>query len=138
MPVIIQSIVYRMAEQGVEVLLLKRTEERGGFWNVVNGTLEYDESAINCRERELCEETGIVTAIRWSDELHRFSFSYKGDTFVTVVFAAQVAEDQQVVINDEHTEFRWVGMKEAIEMLKFDDDKNGLRKLQENLGAAAD
>lgn len=39
LPVIIQSIVYRKKGQEFEVLLLKRTTERGGFWNVVNGTL---------------------------------------------------------------------------------------------------
>lgn len=61
--VIIQSIVYRKKGQEFEVLLLKRTAERGGFWNVVNGTLELKDSVINCRKRELFEETGIQDVI---------------------------------------------------------------------------
>jgi lipoyl(octanoyl) transferase len=56
---IVQNIVYRKKGSIFEVLLLKRTEERGGFWNVVNGTLENGESIDGCRRRELSEEDGI-------------------------------------------------------------------------------
>lgn len=41
---IIQNIVYRKRGDIFEALLLKRTEERGDFGNVVNGTLEDGES----------------------------------------------------------------------------------------------
>jgi len=66
LPVIIQTIVYRNKGKEIELLLLKRTAERGGFWNVVNGTLELQESAIDCRKRELFEETGIQDSVSWS------------------------------------------------------------------------
>ncbi|MGB7958200.1 MAG: NUDIX domain-containing protein [Minisyncoccia bacterium] len=133
LPVIIQSIVYRRKEQKIEVLLLKRNATRGGFWNVVNGTLELEESAIDCRTRELFEEAGIRDVMRWSDEIHRFSFSYHDDIFVVVVFAASVNEDQAVAINEEHTEYRWIGIDEASQLLKFDDDRISLKKFREKL-----
>lgn len=127
---IIQNIVYRKRGDILEVLLLKRTEERGGFWNVVNGTLEDGESIDDCRKRELFEEAGIKNILSWSDEINRFNFDYKGKTMTVMVFAAQVAEDQDIVINNEHTEYKWVGFDEAIEMMKFDDDKQALEKCQ--------
>ncbi len=133
LPVIVQSIVYRKRGGDFEVLLLKRTEERGGFWNAVNGTLERDESVAECRTRELSEETGIRDVLQWSDELNRFSFQHQGSPFVVVVYAAEVATDQLVVINEEHTEYRLVSFDEALQMMKFDDDKNGLRILQKTL-----
>lgn len=133
LPVIIQSIVYRKKGQKFEILLLKRTTERGGFWNVINGTLELQDSIINCRKRELFEETGIQDAVNWSDEIHRFSFKYHSDVFVVVVFAAKVFEDQKVVINNEHTEYRWVSFDRAINLLKFDDDKTALQNFREKL-----
>jgi dATP pyrophosphohydrolase len=133
LPVIIQSIVYQKKGQDCEVLLLKRNAERGGFWNVVNGTLELQESAIDCRTRELFEETGIRDAISWSDEIHRFSFLYHDDTFVVVAFAVNVPKDQKVVINDEHTEYKWIGIDEAVSLLKFDDDKIALQNFKEML-----
>lgn len=133
LPVIIQSIVYRKKGQEFEILLLKRTTERGGFWNVVNGTLELKDSVINCRKRELFEETGIQDVVNWSDEIYRFNFKYHGDVFVVVVFAANVFEDQKVVINNEHTEYRWVSFDKAINLLKFDDDKTALQNFRGKL-----
>lgn len=133
LPVIAQTIVYRKKGGNFEVLLLKRTEERGGFWNAVNGTLEFDESIAECRARELSEEAGIKDVLRWSDEINRFSFQYHESPFVVVVYAAEVPADQSVVLNEEHIEYRWVGFDEALQMMKFDDDKNGLQILQKTL-----
>ncbi|MGB2791195.1 MAG: hypothetical protein WBC29_01440, partial [Candidatus Moraniibacteriota bacterium] len=76
---------------------------------------------------------GIRNVLRWSDEINRFSFQYHESPFVVVVYAAEVATDQLVVINEEHTEYRWASFDEALQMMKFDDDKNGLRILQKTL-----
>ena len=134
LPVIIQNIIYRKKGESYEILLLKRSADRGGFWNAVNGTLELQESVIDCRARELFEETAIRDVIHWSDEIHRFSFLYKNDIFVVVAFAAQVNGDQEVVINDEHTEYRWVSFDEASTLLKFDDDKTVLQNFAKRFG----
>lgn len=133
LPIIVQIIVYRIKREGAEFLLLKRTRERGGFWSVVNGTLELNESIIEARNRELLEETGIENVLHWSNEINRFSFQYKGNTMVVLVYGAEVSESQRIVINHEHTEYRWVSFEEAMNMLKFDDDKNGLRNCQKKL-----
>ncbi len=133
LPVIIQNIIYRRKATTFEVLLLKRNEDRGGFWNVVNGTMELNESAIECKKRELFEETGIQEVVSWSEEIHRFSFTLHDDVFTVIVFTAEVGVGQEVVINEEHTEYRWVSFDEAIRMVKFDDDKKGLHKCQEKL-----
>ncbi len=133
LPVIAQTIVYRKKGESFEVLLLKRTKERGDFWNAVNGTLEFDESIAECRARELSEEAGIKDVLRWSDEINRFSFQYHESPFVVVVYAAEVPADQSVVINEEHTEYAWVNFDNALQMMKFDDDKNGLRACQKML-----
>ena len=127
LPVITQSIVYRTNDQQPEVLLLKRSKERGDFWSVVNGTLELDESVNDCRKRELFEETGIKDVLDWSEEINRFSFEYQDYTIVVLVYVAKVKEDQKVIINNEHTEYKWLKFSEAIKMVKFDDDKNGLQ-----------
>ncbi len=127
LPVIIQSIIYRINNQQPEVLLLKRSKERGNFWNVVNGTLELDESVKGCRERELFEEAGIKDVLDWSDEINRFSFKHQNYIIVVLIYAAKVKENQKVIINNEHTEYKWLKFSEAIKMVKFDDDKKGLQ-----------
>jgi len=134
LPVIIQNIVYRKNREDFEVLLLKRSPDRGGFWNVVNGTFEFNETIPQCRERELFEEAGIENTLRWSDELNRFSFMYQNDYIIVVlVYAAEVPPDQEVTINEEHTEYKWVSFDEAIKMMKFEDDKRGLQICRDRL-----
>ena len=109
--------------------------ERGGFWNVVNGTFEFNETISQCRERELFEEAGIKERLNWSDEINRFSFEYKGYVIVVLVYSVEVTLDQLVTINKEHTEYVWVGFDDAIEMMKFDDDKKGLRICRDKLAS---
>jgi 8-oxo-dGTP pyrophosphatase MutT (NUDIX family) len=133
LPIIIQSIVYRERKQDFEFLLLKRSADRGNFWNVVNGTLEFEESIKMCRDRELFEEAGIENVLSWSDEINRFNFAYKGESIMVIAYSAEVAANQRVIINDEHAEYRWVCFEDALNMLKFDDDKNGLRKLYDKI-----
>ena len=50
LPLIVQSIVYRNNEGNVEFLVLKRSKEKGEFWSIINGTLEINESIIECRK----------------------------------------------------------------------------------------
>ena len=136
LPIVIQSIVYRKRKHNFEFLLLKRSADRGNFWNVVNGTLELEESIKMCRDRELFEETGIKNVLNWSDEINRISFEYKGENIMVIVYSAEVTANQRVIINDEHTEYCWVCFEDALNTLKFDDDKNGLRKLYDKLNRA--
>jgi len=133
LPIIIQNIVYRKKGEDFEVLLLKRSLDRGGFWNVVNGTFEFNETIPQCREREIFEETGINNTSNWSDELNRFSFIYKDYVIVVLVYSVEVSFDQKVVINEEHTEYKWVSFDEAIDLMKFDDDKRGLQICRKKL-----
>ena len=133
LPLIVQSIVYRKNDQNFEVLLLKRNEERGGFWNVVNGTLEINESILECRKRELFEEAGIKEVLSWSDEINRFSFKYNNYNIVVLAYAAMVEIDQIVIINEEHTEYKWVNYKEAKEILSFVEVKETLDQVFEYL-----
>lgn len=126
LPIIIQNIVYRISNKLPEVLLLKRTEKRGGFWNVVNGTLEMNETIVECRNRELYEEAGIKDVLGWSDEIYRFSFKYNDYVIVVLVYSVKVAENQEVVINEEHDGYQWMSFDDAINMMKFNDDKLAL------------
>ena len=135
LPIIIQNFVYRRRGEGHEVLMLKRNPEKGGFWNAVNGTFEYGESIEESRKRELFEETGIGGGLKWSDELNRFSFQHGDYVVVVLCYAVEVPVEQAVVINEEHTEFKWVGFDEAIGMMKFDEDKRGLQVCRDRLAA---
>ena len=127
LPLIVQSIVYRNNEGNVEFLVLKRSKEKGEFWSIINGTLEINETIIECRNRELNEETGITKTLKWTDEINRFSFTYNDYTVVVLAFAVEIDKDKKVIINDEHTDYKWLNFKDTLKILKYDDEKNGIK-----------
>lgn len=124
--VIVQTIIFRIKDNQPQFLLLKRNKERGGFWNAINGTMELDESIHECQKREVMEETSIENILNWSEELYRFNFNYKGNLMTVIVFSAQVKDDQEIVINEEHVEYKWLYFNDSIKILKFNDDKKSL------------
>ncbi len=126
LPIIIQTVIYKVENNQVLFLLLKRSEEKGGFWNAVNGTMEAGESVAQCREREICEETGINKLLNCSEELYKFNFDYKDKTMTTRVYTAQVGDKQEIRLNNEHSEYGWFNFNQALEKLKFLDDKRAL------------
>ena len=66
----IQVLVYpfKQSEEKIEFLLLKRTEERGGFWQGVTGHTERGEKTIDVAKRKLLEETSFIPkSFYWRD-----------------------------------------------------------------------
>ncbi|MBX5480735.1 MAG: lipoyl(octanoyl) transferase LipB [Myxococcaceae bacterium] len=105
-----------------KVLLLKRTPERGGFWQLVTGTVESGETPNAAAAREVREETGRALEVRPLDYVHAFAF---GETtppglVEETAFAAAWPDDAPVSIDPrEHTELAWVSVAEAMERLPF-------------------
>ncbi len=133
----VECIVFRKKED-YEFLLLKRIPEKGGFWQPVTGALE-DESKLNGAYREVLEETSISkdNILRVFEELHYFEFEKEDGEFNEHVFGFEVSPDTEVSIHNniypEHSEFVWVTYERALELLKWDTNKDALKKLQEKL-----
>lgn len=112
-----------------EVLLLKRTAARGGFWQIVTGRIEPGESAAQAAVRELREETGATLKVRPLDYVHTFAF---GDSVPPALveetaFAARWEGNALPVRSDEHEELRWFPLAEALELLPFAGLKRAVR-----------
>jgi len=138
-----QVLVYlfrRRAE--LEFLLLRRTERHGGFWQGVTGAPEWEESDVEGAVREVLEETGFVVADRIAAadvryEILRESYSDRvewerlyGPNVPVVpeeVYVAEVllAIDPTLAPN-EHDDFRWCTLEEALELLKWDTNREAL------------
>lgn len=58
---------------GDRILLMRRTEERGGFWQPVTGRVEPGEAPGEAAQRELFEETGLGAAVSPLGYEHAFA-----------------------------------------------------------------
>jgi 8-oxo-dGTP pyrophosphatase MutT (NUDIX family) len=139
---VVEAIVFRRADP-VRVLLLRRTPERGGWWQAVTGSVEAGEELEAAARREVREETGIADPVAILDLDFAFPFEftkYGGDREMAAVkhsFGVEVAGDA-VSIGDEHDDWAWVTPAEALEQLTWEDNREALRRLAARLERGVD
>jgi 8-oxo-dGTP pyrophosphatase MutT (NUDIX family) len=139
LPIQVEGIVFRKTGRGTEYLMLKTIPERGDHWQPVTGGVEEGETNIEALRREVWEETGVKNAIRIVENVGYFEYSnahfVKGFDFIKeYVFGVEVDSNKRIVIDGkEHSEFRWCSFQEALELLKWDENKKALSKLNEIL-----
>ena len=108
------------ARRGDEVLVIEH--RRLGTWLPIGGELEPGETPLEAARRELREETGLAGPFRALqgalDGVPPGLIGYeehpagsKG-THLNFVFVTEVAEDAEVVPNDEFGAWRWVDRAE--------------------------
>ena len=121
-------------------MILKRIPEHGGFWQPITATVEPDEKLIDAVYREVREEAGIMRRdiISIIGDVHYFEFPWDEEHIVQEqVFGVEVKLDVKVSVDnnvyEEHEEYRWVKFDEALKLIKWDSNKDALRKLKKVL-----
>jgi len=125
----VEVIPFRYIDGILKVLILLRTEERGGFWQPVTGNVEKGEVPIDAALRELEEETSME-AVSIVGPVHEFDFFDDGREQHEVVFGAKIAKGEKIKLSREHEDYRWVEPDEAItSYLKWPGNISGVMKL---------
>jgi lipoyl(octanoyl) transferase len=114
------------------VLLLRRSPERGGFWQPVTGRIEPGEDEEGAAGRELAEETGFPGPVQPLGYRHGFALApgvnrVREGALVVVeeeAFVAQLPEAVAPHLSHEHTEHAWFTPEQALAQIPF----AGLRK----------
>ena len=108
------AVVHCDQSKQKKLLLLKLIPERGGHWQNITGHVEADETLFDAAKRELIEETSISPALTQIVDA-KFSFEFL-DRFnmqrVEHGFIAWVETDEVKIDTREHTEYKWLPIKE--------------------------
>lgn len=134
LPIQVEAIIFRRNSNRIEYLLLKRLPERNGFWQPVTGGVEEGETLTEALRREIREETGIENLVRVIEDIYYFEFS-DPNLNKEYVFGVEVSSTEVVVLDgEEHSEYRWCSIKDALQLLNWKENKEALEKLNTMLG----
>lgn len=133
---LVDVYVFRRTPTGVELLLLKRAPRQrlAGTWQAVHGKVESGETAWQTALRELREETGLKPRGFWQLEcLNTFYMAATDNVMICPCFAAEAPSGAEVRLCNEHTDFRWAPIEQAIGELMWPGQRHAVRELVENI-----
>ena len=115
----IAVVLLKKINGSYNVLLMKRaTRILKDMWCYIGGSLEQGEKAWEAAIREIKEETGITNVTLYSsntfDQIYSPLDNY---IYIAPVFVGFIEENQDVVLNNEHSEYKWLSFDEARELV---------------------
>ena len=134
----IQVLVYpvRYKDDKWEFLLLRRIEERGGFWQGITGHIEKRERLIDAAKRELLEETSFVPSFIFQTDFsytipldEKYANDYPTGTkeIPEYVFITRIDHTDNPTLDPlEHNDWKWCSFDEALDLLLWETNKEAL------------
>ena len=132
---------YRHGVNGIEYAIFKRSDLN--VWQGIAGGVEEGETYIEECKRESNEEAGISYNADYMELDSKSTipvnfiygnFFWGENIFNAIEYCFAVCVDNfDIVLSDEHKEYRWVSYEVAFKMLKWDSNRNALWELNERI-----
>lgn len=107
-------------------LVVKRADNDDfypGFWELPGGGVDYGELPQESLKREIQEECGLAVEVLYPLVVNTYTMPVEKDEVqrIEITFLCKSEnEDQEVVLSNEHSEYRWI-TKEEIKDFDFSD-----------------
>jgi len=128
---VVDCYVFRQTDDGLKFLLLKRNQDKlyEHLWQGVAGKIEGDETASEAAIRELREETRLEPVRMFvADHVSRFYESHQDRINLVPVFGIEV-DSVEVKLSEEHVDYKWVDIYEALDTLVWRGQKEGIQTI---------
>lgn len=102
---------YRRKQGGIQFLIFKRAADvvYARQWRMIGGKVNGGEKFYEAALREFTEETGLEPALFWTIPSVNQFYDHQSDTVHRIpAFGAEVDNDDEIELNHEHTEYRWI------------------------------
>ena len=130
----IAVVLLKKVENQYSVLLMKRAESvLKDAWFYIGGGIEEGEKAWEAAYREVREETGISKVSLYSANTFDRIYSVEGnDIYIAPVFVGFVAENQEVNLNEEHSDYQWLSFQEAMDTVSLPGNEEVLAFIEKH------
>ena len=116
------AVVFRDIKGEVKYLLIKN--RRSAHWGFPKGHIEQGETLEQTALREVLEETGLhINIIDGFSCVSKYKIRDKIDKMVTI-FVGTTSDTSTVIQREEIEDFIWLTYDKAMNLLKFENDKN--------------
>lgn len=133
-----QEVVLVVYRPGPEFLILLRSPDKHGYWNLVAGGIEEAEAPADAALRELGEETGLVQPLGFEELPLELGYRRPDGAWVTLYpYSVEVSPGWEPVLNDEHVEYEWLAEDEAVQRLAYPEPREAVRTVAQQLEADA-
>ena len=128
------AVVYRMGENGPEILLIKH--KNGGHWAFPKGHVEKKETESETALREIWEETGLKVEL---DTKFRKMVTYSPKPGVmkdVIYFAGEAKQENARPQPEEVLKISWKVPEEALELVTYATDREVLQEFLQYLNSS--
>jgi 8-oxo-dGTP pyrophosphatase MutT (NUDIX family) len=133
-----EEVLLVVSRSGPEFLVLLRSPERHGYWNLVAGGVEEGEAPTDAALRELHEETGLARPTHVESLPLALRYRRPGGFSVTLhPFWIEAPGGWEPTLDEEHVEYRWCSEDEAVRLLAYPEPREAVRAVATRLETRA-
>ncbi|XP_045215507.1 bis(5'-nucleosyl)-tetraphosphatase [asymmetrical]-like [Mercenaria mercenaria] len=131
-------IIFRRVSKEIQYLMLQASY--GDFhWSPPKGHVDRGETERQAALRETEEEAGITV-----DQLHLYEdfrtdlhYTVRGKPKTVIYWLSELKNpDFAVKLSKEHKDFKWLDLKDALEIAKYEDLKEALNKAHDYIATS--
>ena len=128
----VNVVCYWCGAAETKVLVLKRNQRKGGFWQTITGGVHVGEGLFEAAKREVFEEIGLnVNDTSLSATGAKYSFpGNDGYILDEYVFSFRVDSMESVHISEEHETFEWLGVEDAKNRVAYENNRTAIESLK--------
>lgn len=124
---LIDAYIYRInSDHTIEFLILKRSKVKvySGQWRMVGGKVKDLEKYWQAALREIREETSMQPTKFWTVPSTNQFYEYQSDSILNIpAFAAEMANNEDPKLDDEHDDFKWIKFEQIREYIFWPEQR---------------
>jgi dihydroneopterin triphosphate diphosphatase len=133
---------YRQARKDYEYAIFRRSDSPDEFWQGISGGAEDDETPMEAAIRESWEEGRIPSNKHFTqlDSTCTMPASiYRGTGWGPEIYVVREYSfgvdtgDHDIVVSEEHTDYRWLSLEDAQAIVKFPSNSHALGELSQRI-----